>query len=224
MALALVWPGISVIGSLFALLAVLDYAWERVYVWLGVALVAHALEVLLDSGGDEAGIADLELVSSAAMFLACVFVPAVAMLQAGFLDGVAGVGLAVLVVLSAVYRWAYVVIPDDGVVAGLPASWGILAFLLHAFDASPVNAALAIGVALIVSLLPFYSLHPLYARHRPRWMAVAVAASVAAALWTVLLGFPAPHIAQGVFISTVVCLAVLSIEVARRRRSSSLRH
>ena len=139
------------LSALFALLAVFDQSWELAYLWLGIWLLAIAWESLLlphtpPIDAVQGGLPDRSASMTVVTFLHTVFVPVVAMLHAGFLDGVAGVIVAILIVLSEQYRLAYT---DWGAhrhsFTGLPASWGVLAFYFHAFDATPVAAILTIG-------------------------------------------------------------------------------
>jgi hypothetical protein len=222
--LALVSPVVSVLCGLLAILAVFDQAWEYVYGWLGVAALAHLAEFVRSadapdyeapsSGDGDVGDLEsvrLEGVSAIAAFLVFVFVPIVAMLHAGFLDGVAGTVLAVLILLSALYRWAYVRADDDGVVHGLPACWSILGFLLHAFDTTPPVAVLCIGAALVLSLVPVALPHPLIEARSSLIAGVIFAAAVVAAAATLWAGFPAMWQARAVFLGIAVYLIVLTV-------------
>jgi phosphatidylserine synthase len=210
---------VGVLSALFALLAVFDQSWELVFAWLGLGILAQIAAILLPpplltspeqppsvlsshelstrSLAVRNYASSLEVVS----FLHNVFVPVVAMLHAGFLDGVAGVVVAGLILVSAQYRQANT---DAGAqrdsFIGLPAAWGVVAFYFHAFDATPAAAFLAIGLGIILGLMPFAFPHPLQTL---RWASMSRAIS---AIWLVTAavvlwhGFPATVPAKAILL------------------------
>ena len=93
----------GIVCALFASLAALAAAWEVMFAWLGLALVvdgvdgalarrAHVQERLPRFSGER-----LDLVID---YVTYVFIPALALLQAGFLEGAWGLLLVSLVLLS----------------------------------------------------------------------------------------------------------------------------
>src|SRR5215813_13638620 len=144
------WPGALVhlftaLGAVCALLAtraVLSAAWEQVFGWLGVALIIDGID------GTLARLADvkaklprfsgdrLDLIID---YVTYVFVPALALLQAGYLGGAGwGVVLANLILLSSLFHFSDTQSKtDDHCFVGFPAIWNIVAFYVFAF-AMPV--------------------------------------------------------------------------------------
>ena len=186
------------LSALFAGLAVFDQAWELVYAWLGAGLLAEAMiHAGPPAGGfseDAAAIpsADGRRVVGALAYLIAVFMPVIAMLHAGFLDGVAGVFIGGVIVLSGLYRlgrddWAAKVAQFDG----FPAAWAGVGFTLHAFDATPLAASLAIGLVVILGLLPVSWPHPLQANEMRQLTRVVSWIWLMAAGATLWHGFPA---------------------------------
>lgn len=220
---AILRPLLLAAGSLCALLAMLavfDQSWEIAYAWLGCGLLSDIVvpHLAADPETDDAADApaftpaDERRVRSATTFLLSVFVPTLVLLQAGFLDGLLGIIIAVLIVLSGTYRLAYFdwaeSVPEY---EGFPASWAAVGFTLHAFDATPTAAALFIGIVLILSLAPIHWPHPVYAT---RWtiltraVTLVWAVTAASVLWH---GFPAPTAAKTVLILTAVYAAALVV-------------
>ena len=121
-ALELLLMSIGALSALFAVLAIFDQAWELVYAWLGLAIIAETAVHLRWAAEESAGVApagNQRRVVGAISFLNSVFVPIVALLHAGFLDGAIGVILAGLIILAAQYRlgfraWAAPVAKFDG--------------------------------------------------------------------------------------------------------------
>ena len=216
--------------ALLSVLAIFDQAWEMVYGWLGLALVTET--ALLSGRPSSPGTSSSEVspaialehrAISAISFLTSVFVPVVAILHAGFLDGIPGVILAGLVILSAVYRlafhdWATPVTHFEG----LPAAWGIAGFGLHAFDATPLAAALAIGTLLILTLVPVSWPHPLQSsvlKAATRCVTAAWAVAAASTLWR---GFPATGPAKVVLLTGAVYGLALMAQSLRVNGFASL--
>jgi hypothetical protein len=192
---------IGALSGLFALLAVFDQFWEVVYGWLGVGLLARLVDQLSARfNAGEAGSASQPAgdetiapeTAASVLYVLNVFVPVVAMLHAGFLDGRAGVVVAAVVVLSAIYRMAFM--PDRGSghpVLGLPAVWAGVGFLLHAFDATPVAAVAGVGVVIILGLLPLKWPLIFDIAEWPALTPLVAGVAIAAAAVTLWQGFPA---------------------------------
>lgn len=205
--------------ALLAMLAVFDQSWEIAYAWLGCGLLADLVLPHLapepepdDTAEPPAFDANNERrARSGITFLLSVFVPTLVMVQAGFLDGLFGVIVAALIVLSGAYRLAFhdwaLEVPEY---EGFPAAWAAISFTLHAFDATPMAAALVIGVALILSLGPMRWPHPVYST---RWtlltraVTLIWAVSAANVLWH---GFPATGAAKTVLIVAGVYATALA--------------
>ena len=192
----------GVLCAMLALLAVFDQAWEQVYGWLGIALIIQVASAgdaaflpLIDSfeSYDVEDEAQPAPISSIAAFLSMVFVPVVAMLHAGFLDGLAGATVAGIIMLAALYRLAFMVQPDHTVsrFVGLPAGWSIIGFYLHSFDATPLAAVLTIGLGIVLGLMPLNWPNPLHSERWPLMTRGVVVVWFATAAVTLVRGFQA---------------------------------
>lgn len=217
----------GVLCAMLGLLAVFDQAWEQVYGWLGVTLMIQA------AAGRDATLRSppepLELhgegetkpavsVSPIANFLTMAFVPVIAMLHAGFLDGLTGVAVAALIMLVALYRLAFIVQPPEyeARFVGLPATWGVIGFYLHALDATPLAAVLAIGLGIVLGLAPLNWPNPL---HSERWPLLTVGMVVmwfATAAYALFHGFQAmPSITKAILLGIAAYGLLLTALMAR---------
>lgn len=222
---------VGALSALFALLAVFDQSWELVYLWLGIGLLAqawecllpahaHALTFAIDAPPD--GLPDRSISMSVVTFLHSVFVPVVAMLHAGFLDGVAGVIVAILILLAAQYRLAYSSwAANRHSFMGFPSSWGVLVFYFHAFDATAVAAILMIGLGMILGLLPIAWPHPLRSERWPTLTRAVTAVWLIAAAATLWLGLPATALAKTIFLAAAAYGLALAVLMAREQTPSA---
>ncbi len=217
----------NVLVSYVAMLAVFDQAWETLFGWLGLALILQGI--------DDVRLTSLQTVDSEdgallqadpgylVWFLTSVFVPVIALLHAGFLDNVAGSVVAGLILIAAFYRVGFQARERSvGSFNGVPAGWAVVAFLLHAFDATPVAAVLVIGLVLVLNLVPLPWPHPILAAHwQTQTRAVAALWLVTAAV-TVWRGFPAEQWAKAIFIGCAI-YAVVWVVATLRTTSHSQR-
>jgi len=166
-------------GAALALLALLEAArehWSMMFVWLGVALLVDGIDgplarrldaanVLPDWSGDT-----LDLVVD---FLTYVFVPAYAITASKLLLPVAAplVGLAI-VMSGALYFADRRMKTDDNHFRGFPALWNAAAFFLLLLKPSPVLATAVLAAFVVLTFVPFHTLHPLRTR---RWRPLTLA-------------------------------------------------
>jgi phosphatidylcholine synthase len=162
---------VGALAALGATQAAVAASWEHVFIWLGVGAAvefADGLKVPDDEPSTVSGLAgimtpDVTVASPnrAVSFLNSVFVPVIALLQAGFLDGWLGFVVAILILWSALYRMSYLSWGHrTRSYVGFPAAWGVVAFYLHAFDATQGAAALIAGIVMIAALLQVPWPHP----------------------------------------------------------------
>ncbi len=203
--------------GLFAALAVFDAAWERMFAWLGLALVidgidgtfarlAHVEERLPRFSGER-----LDLVVD---YVTYVFVPALALERAGFLSGAAAPFLAAAILLSSLYHFSDLASKgDDYSFIGFPAVWNLVAFYLFAF-AAPVWLACTVVVACVaLTFVPTHWVHPLRViKLRVVTLAITMAWA-AAAIAALASGFPAAG-----WIKTVLGIAAAYVIVLTLRR------
>ena len=197
------WPAIlvhlftalGVVCALFATRAVLAGAWEEVFVWLGLALIVDGVD------GTFARMVDIkvrlprfsgEQLDLVVDYVTYVFVPALAMLQAGYLQGAFGVLLASLILLSSLFHFADTNSKTaDHCFIGFPAVWNIVAFYVFAFQMPSWVVTTLVLACVVLTFVPMRWAHPL------RTLLLWPVTLAATALWcvaaglTVWSGFPA---------------------------------
>jgi phosphatidylcholine synthase len=215
------FTALGAVCGLLAALAAFDGAWERMFAWLGLALFIDGIdgsfarltkveERLPRFSGER-----LDLVID---YVTYVFVPALALVQAGFLRGTLGLLLAAAILLSSLFHFADLASKgDDYSFIGFPAVWNLVAFYLFAL-ALPLWGTYAVVTACVVlTFVPMRWVHPLrVVRLRALTLLVTLAWAVAAVA-TVWQGFPA----RGLDLVALVGAAVYLIGLAVRR---SFRH
>jgi phosphatidylcholine synthase len=164
-ALVHLFTALGVVCGLGATRAVLAAAWEEVFVWLGIALLidgidgtfarmAKVAERLPRFSGER-----LDLVID---YVTYVLVPALALLQAGYLPGRLGVLLTSLILLSSLFHFSDTQSKtDDYCFVGFPAIWNIVAFYVFAFRLPPWAAAAVVVVCVVLTFVPMRWAHPL---------------------------------------------------------------
>jgi phosphatidylcholine synthase len=207
------WPAALVhfftaLGAVCALLATraaLSGAWEQVFGWLGIALMIDGID------GTLARLADvkarlprfagdrLDLVID---YVTYVFVPALALLQAGFLgSGGWGVVLGSIILVSSLFHFSDTQNKsEDHCFVGFPAIWNIVAFYAFAFSMPTWAAVVLVLLCATLTFVPLHWAHPL---RTPLLWPVTFAVTAAwmlAALVTVWSGFPAGNFAKGILL------------------------
>ncbi|MEW5962717.1 MAG: phosphatidylcholine synthase [Pseudomonadota bacterium] len=190
-----VFTALGALCALMAALAIGEGAWERVFLWLGVAFVIDGVDGyfarLLDVGrwlprfsGER-----LDLVVD---FLTYVFIPVLALRAGGFLPGTMGLLLAAAIVLTSLFHFADVESKaEDHSFVGFPAVWNVVAFYLFAFAAPPAVAAGVVVTGAALAFVPFKWVHPLRVRALRGVTLAFTALWAIAALATLYVGFPA---------------------------------
>jgi phosphatidylcholine synthase len=182
--------------GLFAMRAVWVGAWEMVFAWLGLALFIDGID------GTFARLTNVqarlprfsgERLDLVVDYVTYVFVPAAALLRAGFLGGASGLAICALILLSSLYHFADTQSKgEDHCFIGFPAIWNVVAFYVFATGVPSAVASLIALVCIALTFVPLRWAHPLRTRRLlPITIGAMLVWSIAAAL-TVLLGFPAP--------------------------------
>jgi phosphatidylcholine synthase len=198
-ALVHVFTALGAVCALLATHAAVAGAWEAVFAWLGVAVVIDGVDGTLARrakverrlprfSGDR-----LDLIVD---YLTYVFVPAFALVQAGFLGGAWGMVLGALILLSSLFHFSDTESKaDDHRFVGFPAVWNLVAFYVFAFRLpQPATAALVLA-CIALTFVPLKWVHPM---RTLRLRAVTIAAvalwgvAAASVLWS---GFPAGPLA-----------------------------
>jgi phosphatidylcholine synthase len=214
------FTALGVVCALLATRAVLAGAWEEVFAWLGLALIIDGID------GTFARMANVtvtlprfsgERLDLVIDYVTYVFVPALALLQAGYLQGAIGVLLASLILLSSLFHFSDTASKtEDHCFVGFPAIWNVVAFYIFAFD-MPAWAAGAIVLACVVlTFVPMRWAHPM--RTPAFWPLTLVATLLWAGAAFVVLwqGFPASGVAQ--IILTGVAAYGVGLTLLRSRR------
>src|SRR5215470_14155118 len=129
-ALVHVFTALGAVCAFLATQAIVAGAWETAFAWLGVAAAVDGLDGTLARrvgvkhylprfSGDR-----LDLIID---YLTYVFVPTFALLQAGFLQGAWGFGLAALILLSSLFHFSDTESKAaDHSFIGFPAVWNLV--------------------------------------------------------------------------------------------------
>jgi phosphatidylcholine synthase len=226
-----VWPAalvhlftaLGAVCALFATRAVLAGAWEQVFAWLGLALLIDGID------GTFARMADVstrlprfsgERLDLIVDYVTYVFVPALALLQAGYLSGGFGVMLASLILLSSLFHFSDTESKsDDHCFVGFPAIWNIVAFYVFAFHMPTWAVGLLVLAGVALTFVPLRWAHPLRA---PLLWPITLGLTgvwVVAAVVTVWSGFPAGPFTKAVLLLVAAYglgLALLRSRVGNR--------
>jgi phosphatidylcholine synthase len=194
-ALVHLFTALGAVCGLLATRAVLAGSWEQAFAWLGAALVIDGID------GTFARIARVsttlprfsgERLDLVVDYVTYVFVPALALLQAGYLSGGFGVVLASLILLSSLFHFCDLGNKsDDHSFVGFPAIWNLVAFYVFAFQLPAWATAVLVLACVVLTFVPLRWAHPM---RTPLLWPVTVALtgvwSIAAFL-TLWSGFPA---------------------------------
>lgn len=209
----------GILCALAAALCLLQGAWVAMFVWLGVALVIDGLdgtfaraarveEKLPRFSGER-----LDLVID---YITYVFIPALALLQAGFLQGTLGLLLACSILMSSLYHFSDTASKaEDNSFIGFPAIWNGVAFYVFALGLSPFFAGLVVAACCALAFVPLKWAHPL---RTPTLRGATLCASglwAVAALATLWSGFPASWWCQWILILSAVYAIGLTLYLGR---------
>ena len=220
-ALVHLFTAMGIVCGLMSILAVFSGYWVAVFGWLGLALVIDGIDGafarmakvkhhLPRFSGDR-----LDLVID---YVTYVFVPVVALLQAGFLTGTAGLVLASMALLSSLFHFSDTESKaDDYSFVGFPAIWNAVAFYVFALGLPQWATAAVVLVCVGLTFVPLKWAHPLRtAALRPLTMVAMALWGLAAAL-TLLSGFPAGPLEKGILLLTGAYGVTLTLWSGRAR-------
>lgn len=212
-----VFTALGVACALLATRAALAGAWEEVFFWLGVALAIDGVDgtfarlVEVSSRLPRFSGERLDLVID---YITYVFVPALALLQAGYLPGGFGVVLASLILMSSLFHFADTESKtDDHCFVGFPAIWNVVAFYIFAFQLSAGASAVLVLACVALTFVPLRWGHPMRTPFlKPLTLTLSALWMIAAGatLWS---GFPAGFYAKAVL--AVVAVYGVGITLAR---------
>jgi phosphatidylcholine synthase len=216
-----VFTASGIVAALFATRAMLAGRYEEVFMWLGLALfidgidgtfarITKVWERLPRFSGEQ-----LDLVID---YVTYVFIPALLLLQAGYLTGWSGWFLASLILLSSLFHFSDTESKtEDKCFVGFPAVWNIVAFYVFALELSVVGTAMLVLACVALTFVPLKWVHPM--RVVAAWPATALATLgfTVASFAIVLQGFPAAPWAKVVLVLVALYVLGLSAWFGRAR-------
>jgi phosphatidylcholine synthase len=218
-ALVHVFTATGIVCGFMATLAVLHQAWEELFVWLGLALLIDGIDgtfARLVGVHDRLPRFSGERLDLVIDYVTYVFVPALALVQAGYLPGGWGIVLAALILLSSLFHFSDTESKaEDHSFVGFPAIWNLFAFHVFAFALSPLATALLVLACVALTFVPLKWAHPL---RTPRLWPVtggATALWLLAAAYVAGAGFPAGPWAQGLLLLVLAYYVGLTVYAGR---------
>lgn len=216
------FTALGAVCGLLAALAAFDGAWERMFAWLGAALVIDAIDgtfarmVRVEERLPRFSGERLDLVVD---YITYVFVPALALLRGGFLSGTSGVIVAALILISSLYHFSDLASKaEDSSFVGFPTLWNIVAFYAFALTPPALFTYPVLIALVLLTFVPMHWVHPVrVARMRGITLAMTVAWSVAAVA-SVWHGFPPPLWCQVVLVVAALYFAGMTVELTFRAR------
>lgn len=214
------FTALGAVCGLFATLAAFDGAWERMFVWLGVALVIDAVDgtfarmVRVEQRLPRFSGERLDLVID---YITYVFVPALAMVRGGFLEGTAGLIVAALILISSLYHFSDLASKgEDYTFVGFPAIWNVVALYLFAL-APPawLNYAVLL-VCIFFTFIPIRWVHPVRVEKLRAITLIVTAAWSIAAMAAVAYGLPSPLWTQIILIAAALYFLAMTVELSIR--------
>ena len=220
-ALVHLFTAMGIVCGLMAVLAVFSGSWVALFGWLGLALVIDGIDGVFARmakvkhhlprfSGDR-----LDLVID---YVTYVFVPVVAMLQAGFLQGTAGLVLAGMALLSSLFHFSDTESKaDDYSFVGFPAIWNAVAFYVFALGLPRWATATVVLVCVVLTFVPLKWAHPLRTSALRPFTMVAMALWGFAAALTLWSGFPAGPLEKSILLLTGAYGVALTLWSGRAR-------
>jgi phosphatidylcholine synthase len=198
------FTALGVLCALMALRAALGGAWEDLFVWLAIALLIDGLD------GTLARMANIEKVlprfSGERLdliidYLTYVFVPALALVLGGFLEGTFGLILAGAILLSSLFHFSDTESKTaDYCFVGFPALWNVVAFFAFALALPPWLVALVVATGVVLTFAPLKWAHPMRTPLLRPLTLLVMAAGAGAAVLTLWSGFPATPTLKAILI------------------------
>jgi phosphatidylcholine synthase len=187
------------------------------FAWLGLALFIDGIDgsfARLTKVEERLPRFSGERIDLVVDYVTYVFVPTLALVRAGFLDGPAGLVLAAAILLSSLYHFADLASKgDDYSFIGFPAVWNLVAFYLFALSVPQWATYLVVAACVVLTFVPMRWVHPLRViRLRLLTLAITLGWAVAA-IATVWEGFPA----RGASLLMLIVAAAYLIGLALRR-------
>lgn len=194
--------------ALLALMAAVDGAFDRMFVWLGLALVVDGVDGTIARAAKVAERLPRwsgDILDLVVDFVTYVFVPAYAIATGGLLPPALGAPAGIVIVTTAAIYFADRRMKTaDNYFRGFPTLWNVVAFYLFLLRPAPWFSAALVALLAIATFLPFKFLHPFrVARLRKLTIGAVV-------LWSALGAYAlATHLDPGPFVADVLVLLAL---------------
>ncbi len=210
-----IFTGLGSVLGLLALLAAADGAWERAFMWLGIALVVDGadgplarmvqVEKVLPrfSGKDLDNVVD---------YLNYTAVPAFMVARAEIVPEGLRTASASIIMLVSLYHFADIHSKTaDGYFVGFPAIWNVVVLYCFVLGLPQEASFLLVAVCALMTFVPFYWVHPFRVR-RLRLFSVGVIGvwSVAAAA-CIAHGFPGVFWERAVFVGAAIYFIAIGL-------------
>jgi phosphatidylcholine synthase len=212
-------------GAAFALLALIDAAhgeWQRMFIWLGVALFVDTIdgplarrvrvtEVLPRWSGER-----LDLLVD---YLTYIGIPAFALAESDLLPAPFRVAAAIAIMLSSLFHMADLGSKTGaGYFVGFPAIWNVVLLYLFAFTPPPVVSLLIVAFFVLLTFVPILAVHPFRVAELRLVTLPATALWVVAAIGAVANPFPSPPWVQILLALSAAALTAVGLFRAWRER------
>jgi phosphatidylcholine synthase len=211
--------------SLLAVMAIAEGAWNRAFVWLGIALLVdgvdgplarrHRVRERLPKWDGAA----LDFVID---YTTYVFAPAIIVAQALGLSPVVGAAAGIIVAVTGALYFADTRMKQpDNSFRGFPAVWNMAVFVIYAFlPAPPVTVAVIIVLAFL-TFLPVNFVHPVrVVKWRTLTLAV-LAIWFATSVWLISTNFTTtPLVRFALLAASAYLLCVSALQQLLRQRES----
>lgn len=193
----------GIVCGLLAMQAAIESRYVDMFLWLGVAFFIDGVDGtfarIFDVGRRIPRISGekLDLVID---YVTYVFVPALALRLAGYLDGTLGLILTAAILISSLYHFSdNASKSDDHCFVGFPAVWNIVALYIFAFDMRGLVSAALVIVCVILTFVPWRWVHPMrVVKLRGVTLAMTLLWGLAA-VRTLFNGFPTDRMSQWIF-------------------------
>jgi phosphatidylcholine synthase len=212
-------------GAAFALLALIDAAhgeWQRMFIWLGVALFVDTIdgplarrvrvtEVLPRWSGER-----LDLIVD---YLTYIGIPAFALAESDLLPAPFRVAAAIAILLSSLFHMADLGSKTGaGYFVGFPAIWNVVLLYLFAFTPPPVVSLLIVGFFVLLTFVPILAVHPFRVAELRVVTLPATALWVVAAIGAVANPLPSPPWVKILLVLSAAMLTAVGLFRAWRER------
>ncbi len=190
---------------LFALAAAADRQWQRMFVWLAVAVVIDAVDGSLARAArvqQRTPRFDGGLLDMIVDYVGYVLVPAFALGRSNLLPPAMAWGIGGAVCLASAFQFCQSdAKTDDHFFKGFPSYWNIVIFYLFLLDSSPLfNAA----IILFLIALVFVPIKYIYPSRTRQWKRITLPLSMLWALSVSLLLLQFPDAHRGLLVASLL--------------------